>query len=180
MSPVAPSGGTPDYTEEHREWWYWNTKLTSRFTTWNGLGAFPRAAADSDKNTLSLVRMHAPVQFRQVRLEFVRAGAWPQLPKPKEQWTDNNSIVHTLLDWKLAPNAASLAADGKADVRSTAMVLNYAMSRPVNWEEGENFPVGRLPERNATTSGDHGWQELDAGITPAIFVEPHNIIGVTP
>jgi hypothetical protein len=179
-SPVAPAPADFTGSESHREWWYWNTKLTSKYTTHLGRGAFPRAQDDTDKNTLSLVRMHAPCQFRQVRIEFVRANSWPELPKPKEQWTDNNQIVHTLLDWKMAPNASSTAADGKGDVRSVAMVLNYAMSRPVDWNAGENFPVGRLPNRPANSSADHAWQELDAGLTPAIFVEPWNIIGVTP
>lgn len=181
QSPVEPSPGSNDYNESHREWWYWNTRLTSRYQSWTGLGAFPRAVASTDSThaTLSLVRMHAPCQFRQVRLEFTRANQWPELPKPKEQWTDNNGIVHTLLDWKLAPNAASQGADGKADVRSVAMLMNYALSRPVKFEDGENYPVGRLPVRKTSGTGDYGWQELDAGISPAIFLEPVNIIGVT-
>jgi len=179
-SPVAPAPAGNPYSQSHQEWWYWNTRLTSRYQTHNGLAAFPRAAKDSDNNTLSVVRMHAPCQFRQVRIEFVRANSWPELPQPKEQWTDRNGIVHTLLDWKLAPNASSTAADGKGDVRTVAMVLNYAMNRPVDWAAGEKYPVGRLPNRPAGGSLDHAWQELDAALTPAIFLEPQNIIGVTP
>ena len=59
------------------------------------------------------------------------------------------------------------------------MLMNYALSRPVKFEDGENYPVGRLPVRKTSGAGDYGWQELDAGITPAIFLEPVNIIGVT-
>jgi hypothetical protein len=123
--------------------------------------------------------MHAPCQFRQVRFEFVRSNQWPELPKPKEQWTDANGIVHTLLDWKLAPNASSVGADGKAVIRSVAMLLNYALSRPVDWENQEKYPVGRLPNRPTAGAADYGWQELNPAITPAIFLEPVNIIGVT-
>jgi hypothetical protein len=187
QSPNTGSPGNPVGSPTHRQWWYWNTRLTSRYQTWNGLGAFPRAQAstDSTKATVSVIRMHAPCQFRQVRLEFTRANHWPELPKPKESFM-HGGIRHTLLDWKLAPNASSQGADSKSDIRSVAMLMNYVLDRPVDWENNESYPVGRLPNRELATGGtgtpgdDTVWQQLDTSVAAEIFVEPYNIIGVTP
>ena len=176
-----------NYSDSHHEWFYWNTKLTSLYIQDNGLKSFPRAQADEDGNTLSIVRMHAPTLLRQVRLEFVRTNAWPELPEPRETWTDGNGIEHVLLNWKLAPNAALLAADGKSDYRSVAMVMNYALRRPVKFgqdSEGnsvnEKFPVGRLPNRKeATDTTGNPFRELDLTLATKIFVDPWTLVGAT-
>lgn len=159
-------------SDAQREHLYWNARLTSEYRVSNGLAAFPRAQADSDGNTLSIVRMHAPTWFREVRFEYTRVAEWPQMPKPKEQWTDSQGIVHTLVDFKLAPNASGVGADGKTDVRSVAAVLLYAMSRPPDWEDaGEKIAVGRLPNRDA--KGNLDFQQIDPAKS---FVEPETMI----
>lgn len=162
----------------HQDSWYWNTRLTSEYKTFTGLGAFPRAVAadDSTKATLSIIRMHAPIQFREIRMEFYRSNAWPTLPKPKEQWTDEaTGIKHSLLGWRLIPNGSSLTSDKKGDVRSVAMVMHYALDRPVDWEAGEAYPVGCLPDRLQDV---RNFQELPSSEAAKIFVDPENIIGV--
>lgn len=174
-SPTPPENDTDRYDVAHKEHFYWNCKLTSEYQTKTGLAAFPRAAPDANQATLSMVRMHAPCQFREIRMEFFRTVEWPQLPKPAEKWTDDWGIDHYLLDWKLAPNAASMAADHKTDIRSCLMILHYALSRPVDWEKGEGFAVGRLPNRRPD---DRGFQELPMAVANQIFVDPENIIGV--
>jgi hypothetical protein len=175
---IAPAPDDFPYHEDQAEAFYWNSKLTSEYLTSTGLAAFPRAQKDSDDNTLSVVRMHAPLQFREIRFEFARAGSWPSLPKPNEVWTDDNSIKHYLLHWTLAPNAASQAADGQGDIRTVAMVMRYALSRPVAWEDRETYPVGRLPNRSAD-SGNYQFQQLDWSYYSRLFVDEKEIIGVT-
>mgnify|MGYP001565120835 CR=1 FL=1 len=145
------------YKDEHRRRFYWQTRMSSDIKTATGVAGFAKAQADASGVTQSLVRMHAPAQHRYVRMTFTRNSEWPDLPKPKEEFTDSNGVKHTLVHWEYLTAAPNTQTNTSEDQREVSVYLVYALGKPIV-PGTDKLPVGCLPYR---TKGSLTFQQID-------------------
>jgi hypothetical protein len=110
-----------------------------------GVLAFPVGKSSTGAVASSppaIVKMHQGYAQRIVRIEAERLLLWPDLPKPVN-FTDDNMVEHTLLNWYPMPDAMRLAADGSKSLFSIGAEYHYALSKVPDEKSG--FSVGHLP-----------------------------------
>lgn len=160
---LLPDPDAEAVTQQHKDAMYEDVRVTSRIITNTGI-----VAAVTSNGVATFLQSHGTVQFREVTLEAVRVGAWPEMPSPlRKLWTDSNGIQHALIKATHDIDGATLDARAGVDARSTRVRMLYALSRPV--AENEPMPACRIPYR-ASTSEDY------QVVAQTFFVEPEEIL----
>jgi hypothetical protein len=66
--------------------------------------------------------------FREIKLEAERAGSWPQIPAPMDEYTDGY-IKGWLLDHKEFTQPPTLSADGRTKLYKIEATYRWALNR---------------------------------------------------
>lgn len=103
------------------------------------LAAVP--ASDSD-DTCRVFRVGAPQCRRQIDIDVERAGIWPEIVRPLDDY-DDVDLHGTLLRHWIEAHPPSLTADGVTRLYRLTAHYVYALNRPP--KQDEQFRVGVMP-----------------------------------
>jgi hypothetical protein len=139
-----------DYSSSDEEALYTHYKISSTYGSPQGILQLPLSASDLEGTTCAFIQICQPTCWRVVKIEAERYGAAPEFPPPAA--TQIGNIQVSVLDYKLAPEAPQLSADGVTKRYRTTAEYTYAFSRPPTTSEG--LFAGSLPWMNSSIAAD--------------------------
>lgn len=125
-----PLGETEDeFSDEHKEAMYTKYRASSTISSKTGTITLPRSGDGSTPNKNANISLWPGVSKRDITIEATRIGDPPSIPEPKQEFTDDNGIVHTLENWSITPATKLLGSDGVTQVIEVFALYTYVMSR---------------------------------------------------
>jgi hypothetical protein len=144
QSSLPPPYYPSPYDPSHAEKIYTHYEVQSRYANNHCRVQLPIAdsglAETADSSVVATLAR--PQARREVTVMASRIGDWPELPEPKDTYTNGN-ITGTLLRHEMRPQPVEVTAEGKEKVFKIAASYLYALNRmPL---PTETLRVGALP-----------------------------------
>jgi hypothetical protein len=172
---------THRYSYEHMEKpyiWYRITNRYHRDTGWRGFPLGSQCAYTSTSDRFAFAQIHCNICTREVRIEAARINAWPELPDPRDSWTDpETNIKYVLRDVKIDPNPPQLSADGRHEIREVYASYFYYMSRPPTSEEEYLVGLPKYIDPSIPARADQPPEQRGDRLPPPSLVYPYDILG---
>jgi hypothetical protein len=150
----------PDrYSEETKTNIYTYARMDSRYFNLRCRTQMPVAGLAADSPSISgsdpvpldthtaVFDLARPQGRREVRVDFERAGTWPEIPEPEDTYTDGEIVGTLIRSWDRAL-PPTLSADKVQKIYRIEAYYLYALNRPV--EKDEATRIGILPQANMT------------------------------
>lgn len=147
-------GEDPDvaanFSESDQQALYTHYKISSTYGSPQGVLQLPLSEPNAEGATCAFVQICQPTCWRVISIEAERIGAAPQFPPPTA--TAIGNVAVSVLDYKLAPEAPQLTADGLTKRYRVTAEYTYAFSRPPT--VAESLLAGSLPWMNSNIADD--------------------------
>lgn len=139
-----------NYSQSDQQALYTHYKISSTYGSPQGNLQLPLSEPNALGATCAFVQICQPSCWRVVSIEAERIGAAPQFPPPTAAAIGNVAV--SVLDYKLAPEAPQLTADGLTKRYRVTAEYTYAFSRPPT--VAESLLAGSLPWMASTIAQD--------------------------
>jgi hypothetical protein len=143
-----------DASDEHRKAPYLKASMKSTLFSNSGTIRVPRGVGSTEPISLTedntkKIKLHRGQTYRKIIVEMTRVGEAPQIPDPKDSFTDEAlGVTHTLVHTDFSIDASGTLSDGRTAVNKVKMYLVYALSKTPDLSKG--VPYGKLPYRGST------------------------------
>lgn len=142
---TLPLGTTEDeFSDEHKEAAYLTYRTSSRIIIDRGTVRLPRSSSGSIPNKNAIVNLFPGKAERIITIEASRNGEEPDMPLPKDKFTDSNGIEHVLSNWHVDPAVSLLGSDGISTLFKVEARYMYELSRAPD-PEIDGLPVAKIP-----------------------------------
>ncbi len=118
-------------------------RLTNDYRVKGGRISLPTGKASrAGEATSAVISLHRGSATRTVRIEGNRMNKQPPMPSTAD-FTDENGIRHSLIDWRPMPSTAVVSADGLKTLHLVDGEYTYALSRAPT--SADDLPIGNVP-----------------------------------